>query len=116
VKNFLSNLDKMSLWQILVPTTIDGKPIRTRYHRVWDKKVREICGGLTVFLPVKGQWINPKGNLFVERMIPIWIMCTLEQIEKISDITAKYYVQEAVMFAKITDEVFVRHYDNKVKK
>ena len=38
------------LWEILVPTihSSNGKPIRTRFHKVWDKKVREISGGLTI--------------------------------------------------------------------
>jgi len=37
------------MWEILVPTLhANGKPIKTRYHKVWDKKVIEITGGLTV--------------------------------------------------------------------
>lgn len=33
----------MMFWEILVPTqTNEGKPIRTRFHRVWDDKVEVI--------------------------------------------------------------------------
>lgn len=100
-----------TLWEILVPTIRnDGRPFRTRYHRVWDGKVRKIAGGLTVIQPIKGQWISPDGTLFKERMIPVRIMCTKEQIEEIADMTAKYYGQLAIMFYKVSDEAYVKHY------
>jgi len=100
----------MDLWEILVPTIrrIDGKPYRTRYHRVWDKKVREISGGLTIVSPIKGQWISPNGELFLERMIPVRIACNREQIEKIIDMTKVYYDQLMIMAYKISDEVIIR--------
>lgn len=101
----------MKLYEILVPTVKNsGKPIRTRQHRVWDEKVRKITGGLTVMMPAKGQWVSPDGVLFAERMIPVRIMCTAEQIGKIADLTAAFYEQEAVMFYKISDDVQIIHY------
>lgn len=101
----------MELWEILVPTIRnDGKPIRTRFHRVWDAKVRAISGGLTIHTPAKGQWVHPEsGTLFAERMIPVRIMCTREQIDKIVDITLEYYEQIAVMAYRISDEVILKH-------
>lgn len=96
----------MNMWEILVPTVRNcGKPFRTRYHRVWDKKVREISGGLTIMSPVKGQWVNPDGILFAERMIPVRIIATEEQIEKIIAMTIKYYDQEAVLCIRVADVV-----------
>jgi hypothetical protein len=100
-----------ALWEILVPTiSNEGKPFRTRYHRVWDAKVRDITGGLTIIHPVKGQWVASNGELFKERMIPVRIACTRDEIEAIADFTAQYYGQIAVMFAKISDEVIIKHY------
>lgn len=95
------------LWEILVPTVrrIGGKPYRTRYHRVWDAKVRSITGGLTITPPSKGEWISNDGELFRERMIPVRIMCTVEQIEQISRMSLEYYDQLAIMYYKISDEV-----------
>lgn len=98
------------LWEILVPTILDGKPIRTRFHRVWDQHVREISGGLTILTPAKGQWISPCGELFVERMIPVRLVCSQEQIETIADFTAKYYRQQAIMFYRVSDYVRIKHY------
>lgn len=99
------------LWEILVPTIHnDGKPIKTRFHRVWDQKVREISGGLTILNPARGQWISPEGQLFHERMIPVRIACTKNQIIDIMDMTAKYYEQKAIFAAKISDEVIVKEY------
>lgn len=99
------------LYEILVPTVRnDGRPIRVRCHRVWDAKVRAITGGLTILQPAKGQWVSLDGTLFAERMIPVRIMCTKNQIERIADETAKFYEQLAVMYYRISDEVVVKHY------
>lgn len=99
------------LWEILVPTIIDGKPVRLRYHRVWDSKVRAIANGLTILTPTKGQWVSPTGDLFVERMIPVRIACSEVDIHKIADLTAAYYKQKAVMFYRVSDIVVVKHYE-----
>ena len=96
------------LWEILVPCVRnDGRPIRTRFHRVWDAKVRAVAGGLTVLNPSKGMWTNNSGKVFAERMIPVRIRCTREEIEKIAAMTLKYYEQEAVMYYKISDECII---------
>lgn len=108
----LSTMDSLFLYEILVPTqTNDGKPLRTRFHRVWDSKVRAITGGLTIIPPVKGQWVSSEGQLFAERMIPVRIACTPEQIDKISDMTAKYYTQKAILFYLISTKVTIKNYD-----
>jgi hypothetical protein len=105
------------LWEILVPTVRPDtdclKFFTARYHRVWDEKVRAISGGLTIMPPSKGQWVSPHGTVFVERMIPVRVIATRDQIEQISDFTADYYEQEAVMFYKISDEVKIKTYDRK---
>lgn len=101
----------MNLYEILVPTQHDnGKPIRTRFHRVWDRKVRSIAGGLTILNPAKGQWTSVTGELFAERMIPVRIMCSADDIDAIADYTATHYNQLAVMFYKISDDVKIKHY------
>lgn len=101
----------MELWEILVPTLrrVGGKPYRTRYHRVWDQKVRALTGGLTIMRPTIGQWIAPSGELFKERMIPVRIACSREQIEQIIDITLVYYDQLAVIAYKVSDDVILKH-------
>lgn len=100
-----------TMWEILVPTVRrdGGKPYTTRYHRVWDAQVRKITGGLTVLTPAKGQWVSKEGELHAERMIPVRIVCTREQIETIIDITIGYYDQLAVLAYKISSEVILKH-------
>lgn len=96
----------MNMWEILVPTVRNcGKPFRTRYHRVWDKKVREISGGLTIMSPVKGQWVNPDGVLFAERMIPCRFLADETQVDEIINMTLKYYDQEATLCYLISSNV-----------
>lgn len=96
----------MILWEILVPTIRNnGRPIKTRFHRVWDEKVRSVSGGLTILSPTKGQWINKTGKLFAERMIPVRIACSKDEIESIANMTKTYYEQEAVMYYKISEDI-----------
>ncbi len=113
---------RVFMWEILVPTVRRvasapsktgeprpaGKPYTTRYHRVWDAKVRAITGGLTILTPAKGQWISPEGELYQERMIPVRIAATRSQIDKIIDLTMEYYDQLAVLCYKVSDEVIIR--------
>jgi hypothetical protein len=99
------------LWQILVPVSDqfgDDYPIEK--HRVWDTRVREIAGGLTILKTGKGHWITPYGDLEIEKMIPVLISCTQEEIEKIADYTAGYYGQQAIMYWLVSEQVFVKHY------
>lgn len=94
------------LWEILVPTVRnDGRPIRTRFHRVWDAKVRDISGGLTIMNATKGQWVGQDDELFDERMIPVRIIANEEQINEIIKLTIEYYDQQAVLAYKVSDDV-----------
>ncbi len=96
------------LWEILVPTVSnEGKPFRTRYHKVWDSKVRDISGGLTILPVAKGQW-HHEGLLYAERMIPVRIMATKEEIEIIVSMTIKYYNQKAILAYKISEELILK--------
>ena len=101
----------IGLWEILVPTVKDEatqKFYTLRYHKVWDAKIRAIAGGLTVLSPIKGQWVGPRDAVFNERMIPVRIAATKEQIMQVINITLEYYDQEAVMAYRISDEVIIQ--------
>jgi hypothetical protein len=106
----------VQLWEILVPTEMirggEMKPISVRYHQIWDENVRKIAGGLTIFKPAKGQWLSPSNELHMERMIPVRIACTEQQIDEIADMSAAYYNQEAIMRYRISDLVKITHYKN----
>ena len=106
-------MNDTNLWEILVPTVRnDGRPIRTRFHRVWDTKVREISGGLTIMPVAKGQWTF-QGMIFQERMIPVRILATREQMDKIVDMTISYYDQIAVLAYKISEDVILKYAQEK---
>ena len=99
------------MWEILVPTVrpnTDGtKFFTTRFHRTWDKRVRAISGGLTIMAPSKGQWVSPSGELFKERMIPVRIVCTQNEIAQIMRMTSEQYEQETVLAYKVSDQVLM---------
>src|SRR5688572_23000971 len=110
ITKFKESIMSKELWAVLVPTVRnDGRPYKLRYHRVWDNKVRELTGGLTVMPPAKGQWVNADGVLFEERMIPVYIAATRDIIEKIIDMTIKFYQQEAVMAYMVSPEVIIKY-------
>lgn len=107
----------MKLYEILVPTNRnDGRPISARFHRIWDKKVMEISGGVTILSPAKGKWSSPDDELFDERMIPVRIACDENDIEKIIDFTMDYYEQLAVMAYVISDEVIIKNRETPITK
>jgi hypothetical protein len=102
---------KMELWEILVPTVRnDGRPFKTCYHKVWDKKVYDITGGITIMKPTRGKWVSegPDAKYYEERMIPVRIATSRENIEKIIDVTKEYYDQIKIMCYKISEEVIIR--------
>jgi hypothetical protein len=104
-------MDDIWLWQVLVPTVSnEGVTFGHPHHRAWDRKVQGIAGGLTVMKPVKGHWTAPDGTVMSERMIPVQVACTREQMVAIADATASHYEQSAVMYWRVSDEVYVRHY------
>lgn len=96
----------MTMYEILVPTIhrLSQKPVRKRFHKVWDAKVRDITGGLTILSPVRGQWKASCGTLFNDRMIPVRIACTKEQMDRIVEMTAKYYDELAVFYYLVSNE------------
>jgi len=96
------------MWEILVPTqTNSGKPIRKRQHKEWDARVMRISTGMTVLMPTKGKWRNLNNILYDERMIPVRISCTREQLMQILNMTKKFYDQEKVLAIKISEEVIL---------
>ncbi len=98
-----------SMWEILVPTVRPNsggkKFFTTRFHRTWDARVRAITGGLTIMGPVRGQWVSFDGTLFKERMIPVRILCSEEELGVIMQMTCNQYKQEAVLAYKVSDAV-----------
>lgn len=97
-----------ALWEILVPCQYnDGTPVRTKHHKAWDEKVRRVTGGLTIMKPSKGQWEH-EGKVYVDRTIPVRILCTDAQLKKIIPMTMLHYEQLAVIAYVISEraEIF----------
>lgn len=105
-------MSETSLWEVLVPcVSNEGKPFKTRHHREWDKQVRKISGGLTIMKPVIGQWTY-EDKLFKERVIPVRIACSDDDIVKIARKVLKHYDQIAVMYYRVSDHCVVMKREN----
>lgn len=77
-------MNSRKLWEILVPCTMNGKPVRKRHHQQWDKIVRKFSGGLTLAAVAKGQWRHPETEELVEeRMIPVRFLATDKEVEEL---------------------------------
>jgi hypothetical protein len=101
----------LKIWCILIPTLKAKEAknpfFRKRHHKVWDNFVRDITGGLTIFATGKGQWVNDENEVVEERVIPVNIACTDKQLKSIIEFTIKHYDQDALMYYKVSDEVFL---------
>lgn len=79
--------------------------------------MRNIAGGLTIYKPAKGQWVEPDSkDVYGERMIPVRIACTENQIRKIANFTIKHYRQLAVMVYVISEKVLIIEADGKERQ
>ncbi len=98
----------MKLYEVLVPTIYGDtmKPIKTKHHKRWDERVKKISGGLTILTPGKGVWVH-EGKDYIERVIPVRIMCDEKSIKKIVEITLQHYRQKAVMYYVLSTECFI---------
>ncbi len=95
----------MKLYEILVPTMYGDtvKPIRLKHHKNWDKKVQKLTGGLTIFPPGKGIWVD-KSIVYAERVIPVRILCDQDTMMEIIEMTIEHYRQKCVMYYMLSDE------------
>jgi len=101
------------LYEVLVPTIYGDtmKPISTRHHKEWDKKIQKITGGLTIMSPGRGRWLY-NGQEYHERVIPVRIHCEIGVISTIVQLTLSHYRQKAVMYYCVAEEVrIVRSFD-----
>ena len=106
----------MKLWEIYVPCEkpphFPGKKrfFDKKFHREWDKKVMAISNGLTILTPHKGSWVSPDGQRCNERVLPVRIACSDEEIELIIALTAKHYGQKAIMAYLVSETVIIRDF------
>jgi len=90
-------------------TDDDGIDFSLGHHKEWDRKVRAIANGLTIYKPARGTWLSPVTMQYHEEyMIPVKIIATKEQMEQILDITVEHYKQEAVIAFKLSEDIITR--------
>jgi len=104
----------MQLWEIFVPTEKRIKKGKNPYfslkhHRVFDRYVQDLCGGLSILPKSKGKWVSPDKEVFHEENIGVLIACSEEQIEKIAEFTLKHYDQLAVFYYLVSSDVRIKY-------
>lgn len=97
----------MKLWEILVPVRSNtSKEILVEDHWLWDAEVRKIVGGATIMRTVKGHW-ECDGKVVAERMIPVRVACTEEEMKRVVQLTIRYYKQKAVMYYVVSERCYI---------
>jgi hypothetical protein len=98
----------MKLFEILVPTKFEdtGGPVKLCHHKEWDKVILRISGGMTILRASIGRWVDNQ-HLYEDRVIPVRIACTSKQMEEIAAFTKRHYRQIAVMYYKLSDDVYI---------
>lgn len=98
------------MWEILVPNyDNNGTKYPIQHHWDWDSFVKRLCGGLTIHKTAKGEWVSPDGKIFKDKMIPVRILCTEQEIETIIDFTIDHYDQEAVLAYEVSSHVKLKY-------
>lgn len=92
----------MKLWEIIVPTRMEGVKIALEHHQEWDAKVSKISGGLMLGKKIKGKWRNQD-----ERVLSVRIACQDHEIRNIAEMTAEHYQQDAVLYYVISPEAYI---------
>ena len=92
----------MKLFEILVPANCE-----TDCHWLWDAKVVNIAGGLSILPTIRGRWQTGPSPVICEPMIPVRIAATDEQMYEIAKMTGDHYNQDAVMYYVISNEAFI---------
>lgn len=106
-------MSKAGMWTILVPHIKNGFEL----HQKFDDYVIDIAGGLSVLMPtIKGKWQSKQKDLFIERMIPVNVYCTKEQMKSIVGFAAKHYNQKAICYWLAAEEVFIEEFENATEK
>lgn len=87
------------LFEIYIPQNMnDGSPVPAELRQEWENRVRAVSvgGGLTVYPPVSGQWVADDGTLYAEPMIPVRVVTTQEEFDRIVAFTGELFEQRAV--------------------
>ena len=111
------------VWEILVPTSmivqtpngLVSKHVNLRHHKVFDNYVKKVTGGLTIMKPSKGIWISEETNTeYQERMIPVRIACSEDQIKQIAIFCLAHYNQEAMFMMQVSSKSFIISKDKQI--
>lgn len=72
-----------------------------KHHRIFYKFILNLSKGYSVLSELEGVWQNEKGTIYQEKMIPVRIACTDEQIKEIAEFAKTHYEQEAIFVLEL---------------
>jgi len=87
------------IWEFLAPTEYKGKPIKTKYHKALDEKLKDIENDIVILVPTKMKWSTKNTDY-----IPIRII-TNSKIDKLFEVITEHY-DTTVTIYKVSSKVF----------
>jgi len=92
----------MKLFEILIPAER-----KLEHHLDWDAKVTSITGGLSIMPIIRGHWQSDLECIVREKMVPVRLIASDEQMLQIAQLTGEHYQQKSIMYYVISQEAFV---------
>ncbi len=79
----------------------DGTIFNKAHHGTFIRKVLTVAGGYSWLPEIDGAWVNSHCEVVKEKMIPIRVACTDENIKEIASFAKQHYEQEAIFVLEI---------------
>lgn len=101
------------VWRIMVPEKDNcGRRFSARENLAWEDAVINISGGWTIQPLATGAWTDgEEDTVQIERMKPVDIICTDEQIKQIVNLTGHRFRQKVVLAYKISEHIIYEPFE-----
>jgi len=98
-------LDQRPLWGMRIPIADNrGRVFPQPHHKAFMNPVLKKSGGSTENSWASGKWIH-KGRLYMDRIVPLEFMATIEEADAIASLAVKHYRQKMIDYYMISDHV-----------
>jgi len=102
-------LEERPLWEMYVPVTDNRGVVFPGGHvKRFFKYVLKMSGGSTENPWSSGKWIH-EGQLYNDRIVPVYFFATAEQAERLAKFAVKLFKQKVVVYFLVSDRVHLCH-------
>lgn len=81
------------IWEFLVPTKFKDKPIKEKYHKALDKKLKDIKDDIVIIVPTKTKW-----KIDSDDFMPLRLVFNHNDYDLISKTISEHYKKEILHY------------------